>query len=216
VAGSASASSITFHSSPTNVGAVSTAISLAKFDSTLGTLTGVRIQADFSHLVGSIDVTNDSVGAAFLSAYNNSLSVSNSAIGYYAVGDVIVTKGNIATTPDWHTTSIGSGLLQTFAVNAQSYSAGQLGNFTLDIASGYFGLYESVGGAGSVTLDATSAPSITTTGTSYTLDSSLAFANTQLAVIYTYAVPEPSTMVFTILLAGGMGLMVLRRRMLKA
>ena len=51
-----------------------------------------------------------------------------------------------------------------------------------------------MGGSGTVTFQAKNSQSITTTGSSYTLNSGTSGANTQISVIYTYtAIPEPST-----------------------
>ena len=166
---------------------------IQKFDSNLGTLTGVRVTVDFATLQGAFEVVNNDVTTASISDYSSLFSIKGvGSLGYTAQNNV--TFDPVQTSPDWNIISIAGGGSQTFTIVSGQDFTSLLPSATQTIASGYFSAYESVGGSGTVTFQAKNSQSITTTGSSYTLNSGTSGANTQISVIYTYtAIPEPST-----------------------
>jgi len=188
---------------------------LGKFDTGLGTLTGVSVNVVYSTLTGSILFTNNDVTAASVDSFDSYLTVRQAALNDLGYTQVNGTRSNVVTTPNWKTTVLPGNTSQTFTI-----SGGQnlVTNSTETIDSGYWAAYSSIGGGGNVTFQAKDIQSVATTGTSFALDSALAGANTQLTVTYTYdagpvPVPEASTVIVQLLIvAGGVWMFVRRRR----
>ena len=174
-----------------------------KFNSDLGTLTGVVVTVTSGNLLGSPVVTNNDVLTVNLSSCTDIFAVNGTAgLGY---ADDNKTRLNVGTTDSWTTATIAPSNAKTLAINAGQNTL--IGSQT--IAADYFGAYQSSGGAGTVTFQAQNIFAITTTGTSYEVNASSVGVNTQFSVAYTYnAIPEPST----ILLGGLSTLTLLRRR----
>jgi len=198
----ASAASYTNYSSIAVAGASYSGYNVAKFDTALGTLTGVQVTVPISELQGSVTVTNPTVGTVSVNNFDSTYYVygSSGSLGY--TGQVIgIGFTGVATSPDWNTTTIAGSASQPFSITAgQSYTVG-----AETIAGTYFSAYQ---GSGNVTFELKNNFSVTTTGASYTVDTSAAGANSQVAVTYTYTpIPEPAAA-----LLGSIGMILLFRR----
>ena len=173
-----------------------------KFDSTLGTLTGVVVTVSNGNLQGSPVVTNTTTGTVTISACTDGLTVTGTAGLGYAEDSKY--KSNVLTTDSWDSVSIAASSAKTLAINA-----GQTMAIAAQIIDpSFFSAYQSSGGAGQVTFKAQNVFSITTSGASYEVNASDVGVNTHFSVAYTYdVVPEPST-----LLLGSLGALTLLRR----
>src|ERR1035437_6548801 len=188
--GFASAATITVYSDTQLAKGSYLNFDVSKFNSSLGTLTGVVVSVDLSTLQGTATVTNNGAVTVGVSGYDTIFSVKqapSSGLGYNPSSATIT---DVVTTPDWNTLTIDS-------LESKALTIGTGQNFTVSqqsIGSSYFSAYESVGGTGTVTFQARDPQSITSTGDVFTVDSSAVGANTQFAITYTYTtVPEPST-----------------------
>ena len=181
---------------------------LGKFDTGLGTLTGVEIKVDFSTLAGSFTVTSQTASTVSVTAFDNNLKLrqkSSNSLGFTATTLYIESA---TTSPNWTSTSVGGNSSEVFTiVGGQSYT------FTpQNISSGYFSAYQSVGGVGSVVLQAMNTTSVGVFGGSYGVNSDSTGASTKMTVTYTYdTVPEPGT-IGLLAVAGGVILLAVRRR----
>ena len=181
-----------------------TNFTLSQFQTSLGTLTGVKITVDFSTLQGSFDVENRTGALATVSQADNALTIQavTAGLGYATKHATIY---DMVTTPDWSSIDIGAGDLVTFSIDG---GQNLLLNDQTSISSAYFGAYK---GNGTITLKAKDVNSVTTTGVSYGVDSSKTKANTKVTVTYDYtAIPEPTTWA---LCMGGLGVLVVGQRM---
>ncbi|MEI6177360.1 MAG: choice-of-anchor E domain-containing protein [Verrucomicrobiota bacterium] len=186
---------------------------VAKFDSTLGTLTGVTVVVTTGNLQGTPTVKNTTEGTVGINAISDTyytltadqdIGGFSSTLGYQGGSRGRLT---VLTTPAKADVSILPGDTQSLTINL-GQSMAVLGLTTQIIDEAYFSAYQSVGGTGNVTFQAQNVFSITTTGASYEVNSATVGANTRYAVTYTYdAIPEPSAA-----LLGGLGLLALLRR----
>jgi hypothetical protein len=192
---------------------------LGKFNTGLGTLTGVSVNVVYSTLTGSILVTNKIAGNATVSKFWSDVIVRQAGVdGIGTLGYDInysPTLRGVATTPSWVTTVIPGNTSQTFTING---GQNVLTNDNVIIAAGYWAAYSSLGGVGNVNFQALNSQTVSTTGGVYEMDSTLAGASTQLQIVYTYdagpvPVPEASTVIVQLLIvAGGVWMFVRRRR----
>lgn len=177
---------------------------VAKFNSDLGTLTGVEVTVNISHLQGSFTVLNpDPVTSVIVEGLDSVMTVRqapSSGLGFTIASNTIL---EVATTPTWASVTILPLTFQVFSVDAdQDYT------FTpQSINPTYWSAYQSSGGLGTVTFQAKNVPVAPITGGLATQDPTLTVANTQFQVTYTYTVPETSAA-----LLGGLGLLTLLRR----
>ena len=198
----ASAASYTNYSSIAVAGTSYSGYNVAKFDTSLGTLTGVQVTVPISELQGSALVTNPTLGTVSINNFDSTYYVygSSGSLGY--TGQVVgIGFSGVSTLPDWNTSTIAPSASQPVSiVSGQSYAV-----TPETITSGYFAAYS---GSGNVTFEIKNNFTITTTGAAYTVDTSGAGANSQVAVTYTYTpIPEPSAA-----LLGGLGMLGLIRR----
>ena len=187
--------------------------SVAKFNSNLGTLTGVTVTVTSGNLQGSPTVTNPTAGTVGINAITDTFYVTtpsasggySSVLGYYSAS--LITNP-VLTTPTRVSVTIPAGETQVLTIDAGQSTTLTSRDRIQDIGSGFFSAYQAAGGTGSVTFQAQNIFSITTTGASYTVNSSDVGNNTQFAITYTYsAIPETSSA-----LLGGLGTLVLLRR----
>ena len=188
---------------------------LGKFDTGLGTLTGVTVNVVYSTLAGSILFTNQDATAASIGSFDSTVSVRQAPLSNLGYTQVNGTVYDVVTSPDWNTTVLLGHASETFTIgNGQN----ALTNRASTIDSNYWNAYSSAEGVGTVNFQVKNIQSVTTTGSSYTLDSTNAGANTQLTVTYTYdagpvPVPEPSTVIVQILVfSAGVWAFVRHRR----
>jgi len=173
--------------------------SVAKFNTSMGTLTGVTVAVETASLSGTAEVSNLGGTSANVSVFNDIENVrGTTGLGYSTTGSTIY---DTVTSPVWSTTTIPASSAQAFVIGA-----GQDFSFTDKIiTSGYWTNYE-VLGAGTVTFQAQGYATIVVEGGSYSVDSKTVGANTRFVVTYTY-VPETSSA-----LLGGLGFLALLRR----
>lgn len=205
---SVAAASYTVYSSVQDIGGTYVNFDLAKFNSNLGTLTGVVVEVVQSDLVGSASVTNNALEQTTVGAFNSIFTVKGvtSGLGYTQTNGLF---SDVVTTPDWTSTTINPAETKIFTVDGgQSVEIA-----SRNVASGNFSTYSSVGGTGVVQFAAKNAPAITTTGGSYTVNGDAFKATTKLAITYTYTaapVPEPSSALLSAVALSGM--VLVRRR----
>lgn len=208
LATSATAATVSFSDTELVGGAYSDFL-LGKFDTGLGTLTGVEIKVDFSTLAGSLTVTSQSASSVTVTGFDATFRMRESSantLGFALTNTVFY---DVATTPDWNSTGVPGNSSQVYTiVGGQSYAISPQA-----IASGFFTAYQSVGGVGSVVMQGRSNPTIAATGGTYAVDPTATVASTKMTVTYTYdAVPEPATWVLLALV--GTFFVVTRRRKL--
>lgn len=184
-------------------------INLQKFNSNLGTLTGVTVEINYADVGGSF-LLSTAGQFVFDSAESNvTIKGAVNALGFNQVSSGLFA---VNTNPGAGTTVTGTS--QTFLVDTTS----ALSPSSQSIAAGFFSAYQSAGGTGNVVFQVRNNPLISVTGNGYTLDSSLFTVTTKMIVTYTYtpsAVPEPSTYGIGL---GGLalaGAMVRRRKQAK-
>jgi len=202
-AGFASAASYTEYSSTIDVHTTYLDFNVAKFNTNLGTLTGVQVSVVQSSLIGSVNVTNNALTNTTVNVFDTTFTArqkSTNTLGYSQSSSIFY---EVATTADWNVTTIAPAQTITFtANNGQAYTIA-----SQNIAEDFFANYSSVGGTGTVDFQSRSIPTITTTGGSYAVNSDEFATTTQFAVTYTYTIPEPSAA-----LLGGLGMLCLLRR----
>ena len=213
-AGLASATSYTNYSSTQFTRGTFLDFNVTKFDSNLGTLTGVTVVVTSANLVGSSTVKNTSDSTVGVNAIADTFFVTTSSavegfsdvLGYT---DGLKYRSNVATTPTQGSVSIAPGDTQTLTIDPGQITSFAAGTKTQVINPAYFSAYQSAGGTGSETFKAQNIFAITTTGGTYEVNSDSVGVNTQFAVTYTYtaAIPETSSA-----LLGGLGTLVLLRR----
>ena len=158
LATSGSAATVSFSDTKSVDGAYSDFL-LGKFDTGLGTLTGVEIKVDFSTLAGSLTVTSLSARSVTVTGFDATFRIRQSSantLGFPLTDTVFY---DVATTPDWNSTGVSGNSSQVYTiVGGQSYAISPQ-----TIASGFFTAYQSVGGVGSVVMQGRSNPTIAAT-----------------------------------------------------
>lgn len=214
LAGHAQAAVTIQSSSMTSVGTSYAYITVPKFDTTLGTLTGVEISVA-ANANGTISLKNAAVsgGNVTVTDISSTLSVRTPPtgfnVGYGSTKNDTISA--LATTADWSTASLAPQETEIFTINAgQSFAINDV-----NIDSSFFSYYQ---GTGNVTFQAKAATTASISGDELTLNTSAAGANVQYSIKYTYdaappvsPVPEVGSVIFTGLLLGS-GLTVRRRK----
>lgn len=183
-------------------------INLQKFNTALGTLNSVTITLNYANLGGSFTTSTagtvtveDAAGSVYVkqSSANNVGFTQKTALLFDVTGSVTPVL------PD----AISAGS-QTYAIATTT----ALGLYTLNVDAQYFSVFESLGGSGFVVFQTRNSPSISVTGSTYTMDSSLFTVTTDMTVTYNYtAAPVPEASTYGIAL-GGLALAgaIVRRR----
>jgi len=223
LAGHASAAVTLVSSTQTHVTTNYAGITVPQFNTTLGTLTGVKVSV-VAAAYGSISLTNNAAlggGNVTVTEIVSELSVRSllgtavsSGYGSTQFSTLRGSEGQLATTAAYSSAILAPQVAQTFVINAaQSFTINNV-----NIASSNFAYYQ---GTGNVTFEAKAPTSATISGGLLTSDTTNAGANVQFNIEYTYTaaeppvspVPEPTSVIFTGLLLGS-GLMVRRRKVL--
>jgi len=205
LAGSAWAqSTISFTNSAPSTGSFAN-INLNKFDTGLGTLTGVAVTINFVSVGGNFTITSNDVEDAQYNSASARLTVrqaTTNSLGYTQVGQ---TTNALTTTPSGPFTVPGE-TSQVFSITSTNFLVSQ----TQNIASNFWTAYSAAGGAGVVTFQFRNLAQISADGPNFTVASGSLTSTANMSVTYTYsgttAVPEPSTVAagaFLALVAAG-------------
>jgi len=189
-------------------------LALGKFDTGLGTLTGVVVTVNFNTIGGSFTVTtpSDSAVPADVNSADARVTIrqaTTNSLGFSQLGQ---TSFSVLTTPSLLYTVPAPSGSETFAVTSTNVFVNNVQN----ISSTFWGAYQSAGGLGSVIFQVRNNPDINISGGVFSLNA-LAFQSTaDMTVTYNYsptaAVPEPGTWAVGALLLGGAAYTVWRRR----
>lgn len=224
----AQAASVTYTDSAALPNDVSTALSLTKFDSTLGTLTGVSVSFQVTLLGANVQLDNDSQysqkGTAqvrsFVNSFNSSVTLLKSDFSSINSGDLQINASQVFTLAPTSGDAVGQFNAVTGQGDYAAWSPGALSaSASGNIADAVWGQYT---GIGSFTLSLNSAYFTTASfdGENGFFQGNTPTATFSASVTYTYtpatvAVPEPSTyaMIFGVV---ALGACVARRRLRKA
>jgi hypothetical protein len=189
-------------------------LNLPKFNTGLGTLTGVVVTVNFLSLDGSFTVNAAASTTAtlnFVGAITTLSNASNNNLGFSLYSNQTV----VITTPGSNTTTTGPATnLYTITPTNVVLNASQT------ISNTFWSAYQT-NGSGDVSFTFIQQPFITVTGGpgAFGYDSTLFEGDAEMTVSYNYdasAVPEPSTVAAGALVAvvGTVGLVRRRRRLL--
>lgn len=183
-------------------------LTLSKFNTGLGTLTGVTVTVSFSDLSGSFDIsTPTATSVDFLSAAADTILIqgTNNTLGFTGYTN----STTVTTTPGTNTTIPGNSTTN-FAVTPVNV----LTNLSQLISNTFWSAYQTAG-SGNIVFSLIQDPDISVSGGSFNVDSTAFIANSQMVVTYDYdpsvAVPEPATAVAGALVIA-VGLVVSARR----
>jgi len=189
-------------------------IALNKFDTSLGTLTDVIVTVNFTALGGDFTVSTpgDSFTPADVESAAGRVNIrqaTTNSLGFTQLG---ITSFGVATTPGLTYTVPAPSGSQLFAITSTNVFVGNSEN----IASGFWGAYQSAGGVGSVVFQVRNNPDITVSGGVFNLNALAFTADANMTVTYNYTptapIPEPGTWAVGALLLGGAAYSVWRRR----
>jgi len=183
-------------------------LNLSKFNTGLGTLTGVTVTVSFLDLSGSFDIsTPTATSVDFLSAAGDTILIqgTNNTLGFTGYTN----STTVTTTPGTNTT-IPASSTTNFAVTPVNV----LNNLSQSIGNTFWSAYQTAG-SGNIVFSLKKNPIITVSGGSYNVDSTAFIADARMVVTYDYdpsvGVPEPSTAVAGALVVA-VGLVVSARR----
>ena len=183
-------------------------LNLSKFNTGLGTLTGVTVTVSFLDLSGSFDIsTPTATSVTFLSASGQTTLVegTNNTLGFTGYTN----STTVTTTPGTNTFIPGNS-----TTNFSVAPVNVLTNLSQSINNTFWSAYQTAG-SGNIVFSLTKNPTITAAGGTYGVDSTAFVANSQMVVTYDYdpsvAVPEPSTAIAGALVVA-VGLVVSARR----
>lgn len=212
----AAPSSIAFTNSATAAGN-NTYVNLAlnKFDTGLGTLTGVVVTVNFTTIGGSFTVTTpgDSATPADVNSADARVTIrqaTTNSLGFTQLGQSTFAVG---TSPSLDPFSVpapnGS---QVFGITSTNVFV----NNGQNISSTFWGAYQSAGGLGSIVFQVRNNPDVNVSGGVFGLNALSFTASPDMTVTYNYtastAVPEPGTWAVGALLLGGAAFTMWRRR----
>lgn len=198
------------HSLTYDCGTAGTNFAFAKFNTNLGTLTGVKLTAS-GYDTGSFTIQNNLGTPSLVTQPKDNFVTLN----YVTEGS----SGYLA---------INKKLTTTTAIPVEGYSIGgnQSLSFTLSASGNSFSAYSDTMdssrwfnyvGAGNTNFVVSNDPQVTTSGGFYTANTTGVLAHTTLTLTYTYdnstAVPEPGQVAASALVLLGAGGLFLRRRM---
>lgn len=211
----AAPSSISFTNSATAAGN-NTYVNLAlnKFDTGLGTLTGVVVTVNFTTIAGSFTVTTpgDSATPADVNSADARVTLrqaTTNSLGFTQVGQTTFAAG---TTPPLLFSVPAPNGSQVFGVTSTNVFVNNVQN----ISSTFWGAYQSAGGLGSIVFQVRNNPDINISGGVFGLNALAFTASPDMTVTYNYtasaAIPEPGTWAVGALLVGGAAFTMWRRR----
>lgn len=204
-------SSISFTNSGTagvNDGFVN--IPLGKFDTGLGTLTGVVVTVNFLSVGGSFDITSAGIPSSVTSVGTIPvLQASSPSLGFTDFNTGF-SSYTVSTSPSAPPFSVPANTTQTFNVTPQDIVLNDIQN----INSSFWSAYQSVGGVGNVVFAVANFPNIGISGSGFSLNADLFEATANMTVTYNYVdpIPEPGTWAIGALLLGGAAYTFWRRR----
>lgn len=184
-------STISFTNSATSIENTTQTLSLNKFNSNLGTLTGVTVTVNFVSIGGSFSVTTTSASPTEVFSASATLRIRQSATntGFTQIGS---TSFTIGTDPALEYEVPGNSS-QLFTLTPTNVFVGQSQN----ISNSFWSAYTSAGGSGFVDFEFRNSPTAPSSGGSFLQDLQNFSATANMTVTYTYTgaepIPEPST-----------------------
>ncbi|MEI6492374.1 MAG: choice-of-anchor E domain-containing protein [Verrucomicrobiota bacterium] len=188
----------------------------SKFDSSLGTLTGVSLTIYSVQNPGNFTITSDKTGAVLVTGWADRISV-NDTNGGTGADPYTSNFVSLNITPSPFPITVANKGSQIFTIS----TAQNLVNNDFVPITGDFSGYQSIGGSGNATFTTSIKPAASTgLGGGYNPSYTNLTANTTLTIAYTYtsnpgpvSVPEPSTVIVQMLIvAVGIWMFVRRRR----
>jgi hypothetical protein len=185
-AATASAATVTFNNSATDIatpGGNFTELRLGKFNSSLGTLTGVTVTVNSLSYSGTFDVETADT-ETLLQTVNGRATLrqaSSNLLGFTGIGertDAVETAPPLGSLP-FGFTSVAITTLQVISASSSN------------IDSSFWSAYT---GTGDIIFELRSRPNVILDGSGFSLDTEDFVVNADMTVTYTYTpVPEPST-----------------------
>ena len=188
-AATASASTVSFNNSAFAAGnSTYFNIDLSKFDTSLGTLTGVTVTINEFSVQGSFTATAVS-GSGDLNFFGTTATLRqdpSNTLGFTIRNGTESTDDNIVITPSVGTT-LSEGQTQTFTITEYIF----LSNVASSVDSSFWSAYQ---GSGDILFQLRNSPTATLTAETAQFSNTLATSFADMTVTYTYTpVPEPST-----------------------
>lgn len=178
-----------------------TYLSLSKFDSSLGTLSGVELKINFSRVGGSFLVTNSSGSVDVTSA------TMNASIFGFGIPSWTAYGFNLVSTPGLPYSGVAADSAQTFTVTTANVWSNEIAN----VDSLFWSDHEAPGG-GTVNFPIFSTSEVTISDTNFASANPAGISlETEMVVTYTF-VPEPSTYAL-LLMSGILSAFCVKRRL---
>jgi hypothetical protein len=185
-AATASAATVNFNNSATDIatpGGAFTELRLGKFNSSLGTLTGVTVTVNSLSYSGTFDVTTADT-ETLLNIVNGRATLREASSNILGFADIGERTDAVETAPPLGSLPLGftSVAITTLQVISASSS---------NIDSSFWSAYT---GTGDIIFELRSRPNVILDGSGFSLDTEDFVVNADMTVTYTYTpVPEPST-----------------------
>ena len=184
--------SISFTNSATSIENTTETLSLSKFNSSLGTLTGVTVTVNFVSIGGSFSVTTTSASPTEVFSASSALRIRQSATNTIGFTQLGTTSFTIGTAPALEFEVPGNST-QVFTLTPTNVFVAQAQN----ISSNFWSAYSSAGGSGVVDFEFRNSPTAPSSGGSFSQSLLNFSATANMTVTYTYTsaepIPEPST-----------------------